>query len=73
MSITEKELRDLIIVDADIEKISSVSSDGKNLLTRIPRQVAEKLDLKKSHKLRWLLNGEKISLEIIKKNAKEEN
>jgi hypothetical protein len=67
MAITEKELKDLIAVKVDIEKISSLSSDGKNLLTRIPKEIREFLDLKKGTKIRWLVNTDKkIKLEIIK-------
>jgi len=47
MSLTEKELRDLISLEPDVEKVSSVSSDGKNLLTRIPKGIAQNIGLKK--------------------------
>ena len=73
MSVTEKELRDLINEESDVERVSSVSSDGKNLLTRIPKEIVEKLGLKKGYKLRWMSNKGKINLGIIKKNAKEED
>ena len=66
MSITEKELRNLIRFNADIEKISTLSSDGKNLLTRIPKKVKEALGLKKGYKLRWLVNTDTIKIEVLK-------
>lgn len=71
MSITEKQLRDLIEKEADIEKVSSISSDGKNLLTRIPKKVREKTKMKKGDKLIWRIRGNEISLKV--QNAKEEN
>jgi hypothetical protein len=67
MGVTERELSELIAVKVDIEKITSISSDGKNLLTRIPKDICEFLDLKKTVKIRWLVNTEKkIKLEIIR-------
>jgi len=65
MPITERELIELIEVRADIEKITTLSSDGRNLLTRIPKEIKEHLKLKKGNKLRWLVEGEKIKMEII--------
>jgi len=65
MPITEKELRDLIEIQADMEKVSTVSSDGRNLLTRIPIKIRESLKLRKGDKLRWLIRGKEVKLEII--------
>lgn len=64
MTITEKQLRDLIKDPADLEKISTVSSDGRNLLTRIPKQIKEKISLKKGDKLRWVIKKGEIHLEV---------
>jgi hypothetical protein len=47
MGITEGELRGLICFKAEVEKISTLSSDGKNLLVRIPKKVKEILRLRK--------------------------
>ncbi len=55
MTITKEELKELVTPSADIEKISSVSSDGENLLTRIPKDVARELKISKGDKLRWLV------------------
>jgi hypothetical protein len=67
MGITENELNELIAVHVDIEKITTISSDGKNLLTRIPKGICDYLGLEKSMKIRWLVNTDKkIKLEIIK-------
>ena len=66
MPITEEELRELIEIKADIEKITTLSSDSKNLLTRIPKEIERYLKLKKGHKLRWLVEGEKIKIEVVK-------
>lgn len=66
MAITEEELRELMGVKADIEKITTLSSDGKNLLTRVPKEIKEHLKLKKGDKLRWLIYRKEIKIEIIK-------
>lgn len=67
MAITEKELIELMAVQVGTERLSTISSDGRNLLTRIPKQVCEKLNLEKGNKIRWLVTSEKkIKLEIIK-------
>jgi antitoxin component of MazEF toxin-antitoxin module len=67
MVITEKELKELISVRADIEKITTLSSDGRNLLTRIPKDVIEFLELKKGYKIRWQVNTDKkIKIEFVK-------
>jgi len=66
MAITEEELKKLMAIRVDIEKITTLSSDGKNLLTRIPKDVIEFLELKKGHKIRWFVNTDKkIKIEII--------
>jgi len=69
MGLTEKELREMLAVEADTEKVSTVSSDGRNLLTRIPVKIREKLGLKKGDRLRWLVKNWEVKLEVIK-NAK---
>ncbi len=70
MAITEEELKKLIGVKADVEKVTSLSSDGRNLLTRIPKEIREHLRLEKGDKLRWLINSKKqIKVEIVNKNA----
>ncbi len=71
MSISEKQLRDLIKDEAEIEKVSTVSSDGRNLLTRIPKEVRESLDIKKGSKIRWTVKKKEIFLEI--QDAKEKD
>lgn len=70
MGITEKELRDIIGSEPEIEKVSTVSSDGRNLLTRIPKAIAKNIGLKKCDKLVWIIEKKEIKLEV-KKNAKE--
>lgn len=66
MSITEKELREMLAVEAEYEKVSTVSSDGRNLLTRIPTKIREKLALKKGDKIRWLIFRGEVKLEVIR-------
>ncbi|MBR9705748.1 hypothetical protein GOV14_01815 [Candidatus Pacearchaeota archaeon] len=70
MAITEDELKKLIEVAAFIEKVSTLSSDGKNLLLRVPKEIRSFLTLSKGDKLRWLVKDKKsIHLEVIKKDA----
>ncbi len=65
MSITEKKLREIIDFQPDIEKISTLSSDGRNLLVRIPKEIREKIGMKKGDKLRWVLKEGKIKIELV--------
>jgi len=70
MAITEEKLKEMIEHKAKVERISTISSDGVNLLTRIPKEIAEEAKMQKKDKLRWLLDKE-IKLEVIKENDKE--
>lgn len=66
MAITKEEFRELIEPEARIEKISTLSSDGTNLLTRVPKDIQEDLDMKKGQKIRWLIKeGKEGNKEII--------
>jgi antitoxin component of MazEF toxin-antitoxin module len=78
MAITEEEIKELIEPKAELERISTISSDGKTTLTRIPKDIVDELGVKKGDKLRWLVDTktEKITLKIEKENAnnkKEKN
>ncbi len=53
MTITKEELREMIEKEEDIEKVSSVSSDGKSLMIRIPKQIANELDIKAGSEVQW--------------------
>ena len=74
MVITKEELKELISPKADIEKISTLSSDGDNLLTRIPNDIVKELNIRKGDKIRWLVesgsNDIKIHLENGRKKEK---
>ncbi len=73
MSITKKELENLIKVDSVIEKISTLSSDGKNLLLRVPKDIREHFFLEKGDKIKFVVNESgKIFFDILKENAKKE-
>jgi len=70
MAITKEDLNELIKEpDADIDKNSSISSDGKNLLTRLPKDIVDDLKIKKGDKIRWLIKSDtkEIKIELIKK------
>lgn len=72
MAITEKELKELIDIDSSVDRISNISSDGRNLLLRIPKEVREFLDLKKGDKLRWVIDeNKKIKIEVIRQDAEK--
>lgn len=72
MTITEKELKELIDIDSSVDRISNISSDGRNLLSRIPKEVKEFLDLKKGDKLRWVVDeNKKVKIEVIRQDAEK--
>ena len=64
MVISKKDLKDLLDVRADIEKITPLSYDGKNLLTRIPKKVVNMLKLKKGNKFHWLVDNKEKKITI---------
>lgn len=67
MPITEEDLKEMIKQPtADIEKFTTISSDGKNLLTRIPKEVVDNLPLKKGDKFKWTVDSKtkEIKLEV---------
>lgn len=68
MGITEKELGELINDNVDIDKNSIISSDGKNLLTRIPKEVIDFLKIKKGNIINWNINvdSRQLNIKIIK-------
>lgn len=68
MVITEDELKKLIEPNADLVEISTISSDGRTFLTRIPKEVAEDLNITKGDKFKWLVKDKtkEIKLELFK-------
>ena len=78
MPISEDELQDLIHPTAPIEKVSTISSDGKTFITRIPKIIVDELGVEKGDKLRWLAKekSKKVELKLEKQNgssSKKEN
>jgi len=72
MPITRDEFEKLVSFEPYVERIATISSDGKNLLVRIPKDVRDFLKLKKGDRTRFLVNEEgKISVEVLRENAKE--
>ena len=71
MTISKDELNKILEVKVDVEKVTSISSDGNNLLTRIPKNIVDYLKLQKGQKIRWLVNGktDEIKLEVIRENG----
>ena len=75
MPISEDELKEIIKTpNADIEKLTTISSDGKNLLTRIPKEVVDNLSLKKGNKIKWSVDSKnrQIKLEVSDVSDKKE-
>lgn len=73
MAITRKELEELISVKPKVEKVATVSSDGKNLLLRIPKEIREMFSLERGDKIRFVVDDkEKINFEVIHGTEKEE-
>lgn len=70
MPISEEELKELIEPKAKIERITTISTDGKTLVTRVPKEVVDYKKIEKGDKFRWLVN-EKIELELVKENDKK--
>lgn len=72
MAISKNELESLIFIEPRVERVSTLSSDGKNLLTRIPKEVREFLGLSKGDKLRFMVQDrDKISIDVLRQNEKE--
>ena len=70
MAISEEELRRIINTESSVDRISNISSDGRNLLLRIPKEVREFLDINKGDKLRWVVDdNKKIKIEVIRQDA----
>ncbi len=68
MVVSEEELNQLLAMNAEIEKVTLISSDGKRLLTRLPKDIVDELKIKKGDKFRWLVKvkEKKIILEVEK-------
>lgn len=54
-----------------IEKINNINSDGRNLLVRIPKEIADYFGIRKGDKIKFLVKIEKdkpkkLEVEIIK-------
>ena len=45
-----------------IEKKSKLSHDGRQLMTRIPKEISEKAKLEKGGSLIWKADGKKIEV-----------
>ena len=64
MAITKEELEEIIKPDAKLEKITTISSDGFSLSTRIPVEIIQELDIKKGQKIRWTIEENKLRIKI---------
>lgn len=77
MAITKEELDELIEAKALVEKVSTISSDGKTFVTRIPKEVIEELKISKGDKIRWIIDDDKkLEIKLEKtdgSNEKEKN
>jgi antitoxin component of MazEF toxin-antitoxin module len=68
MAIDEEKLKELIEPKAKVEEISSISSDGRNLLTRIPKKIIEEAKIVKGQSIRWLVDNNELKIELIREN-----
>lgn len=64
MAITEEDLDELIEPKGDIQKLSSISSDGKNLVTRVPKDLVDELNISKGDKFEWVLNKNENTISL---------
>ena len=77
MAISKEELLEIIEPKNNLVKVSKISSDGKNFVTRIPKEIAEELKMQKGNEFRWTIkeNSKKIEIELIQDETtnKEKN
>ena len=74
MPISEGELKEILKEpNADIEKRTTLSSDGKNLLTRIPKEIVDTLFLHRGDKLFWYVSKDKEKESIVIKVGYDSN
>jgi hypothetical protein len=67
MAIKEKDLLRLIEINLSSSKKSKISFDGKNLLTRVPKEVAILLEIKKGQRIEWICDDNKsVKIKILK-------
>lgn len=72
MAITTDELLSLLDTTPVVEKVSRVSTDGRNLLVRLPKALCEALTISSGDQLRWSIDKEgQLSVEVVKDGAKE--
>ena len=64
MTITKEELMELIEPKGDIEKVSTISSAGQTLSTRIPKDIIQELGINKGDKISWSLKKGSDNIEI---------
>lgn len=67
MPITREALERLLAVEPLVDRCATISSDGHNLLIRLPKRIREVLDLRSGQCLRFLVDSEKrLSVEVIR-------
>ncbi len=64
MTITKEELMELIEPKVDLEKVSTISSAGQTLSTRIPKDIIQELGINKGDKISWSLKKGSDNIEI---------
>jgi len=64
MTVTKEELMELIEPKGDIEKVSTISSAGQTLSTRIPKDIIQELEISKGDKIIWSLKKGSDNIEI---------
>ena len=64
MPIKEEDLKALIDLEYRKVKLTKVSYDGKTLSTRIPKEIAEELEIEKGYNIKWTINHVSKELKI---------
>ena len=72
MAITKEEYINLTRDDTDVEKVSKISSDGVNMMSRIPKDIVGEMLIKKGDEIKWTIKDGELKIEYYGKKKKED-
>jgi len=72
MAITPEKYEELIKDDTDLEKVSKISSDGVNLLIRIPKDIVKEISIAKGDEIKWTVKDGELEVKYYDKETKED-
>ncbi len=72
MAITEEEYVNLTRDDTDVEKVSKISSDGVNMMSRIPKDIVGEMLIKKGDEIKWSIKDGELKIKYYGKKKKED-